>query len=197
MAKIKKNIIVFIISGIFTIAIVTTIIIFTFSFLRSSLFASDSLIASPKQPEISYAEFPFKIEYEYNGEVTILEDALVIEHKGVSAWSSQNGKKNNLWEISLKNNTVKLYFCDVNGSAIPLVIDGENKILMYLGSCEYYMGLDEIPYSFASKNISTGDILFSKEDNIITNEEKRAEYLNKYEITIIKKEISAPITNKQ
>ena len=53
----------------------------------------------PPRPEITYSEFPFRIEYEINGELVVIEDAVICEFDGFQPnWSG--GDKTRKWKVS-------------------------------------------------------------------------------------------------
>ena len=42
-------------------------------------------------PEIRYGEFPFRLEYEINGERFVIEDTVICEFDGIG-WNEAQGK---------------------------------------------------------------------------------------------------------
>ena len=62
----------------------------------------EMLFNVPSTPEITYAEFPFEIVYEYNGEIKTIEDVFICEYEGYSF--TLDGGNSRDWKISYKNN---------------------------------------------------------------------------------------------
>ena len=156
-----------------------------------ALFSDD-----PPLPDTTYGEFPFRLVYEYNGERITLEDTMIIEHKGVK-WNEGLGKYN-VWHVSYASqretgqtdedyNKLILFDGFIEGK-------GSAEIKFALGSCEYYMGLEEVEPYYKYLGIQPGDIVISspKYTGPISNEE----LYSKYNIKIIEKYISPPITEK-
>ena len=76
--KFKKTSIIFIIVAI--IILLPIIVIFSLNlFARSSSFIGGLLYPNPQKPEITFAEFPFEIVYEIDGETVTLKDTYVCE----------------------------------------------------------------------------------------------------------------------
>ena len=57
------------------------------------------LTPRPPKPEIIYGEFPFKLEYEIQGERIVLEDTIIIEYDGIG-WNAGYGN-HNVWASRL------------------------------------------------------------------------------------------------
>lgn len=143
----------------------------------------------PDKPVNQYGEFPFKLVYEVNGERIEIEDVLVVEHLEQD-WNEGSGTYNK-WNTFHKKGTktencttLDLYECGgIGGTTITL----------FLGSCEYYMGLDEtIASIYKLYEINPGDIVISsqKEFRVITDEE----LYDKFGIKIIEKSVSTPLS---
>lgn len=144
----------------------------------------------PDKPEITYGEFPFSLVYEVNGETISIEDTLVIRYKGVGA--NEGVGKYNKWERYLKSQSTEGY---IHPNVIlfnGLLENGDSAtIYLELGSCEYYMGLQEDMLYYYDLDITPGDIvIFTHEYNGSLSEEK---LYNEYGIKIIRKELSPPI----
>lgn len=143
----------------------------------------------PEKPGITYGEFPFTLMYEINGETITIEDTLVIRYKGVG--SNEGIGKYNKWDRYLKskmnegyvrNNVVLFHGLLENGNSATIYLE--------LGSCEYYIGLQEDMQYYYYLDIKPGDIvIFTHEYNGSLSEE---ELYNDYGIKIIKKELSSP-----
>lgn len=152
----------------------------------------DSIISSnPPEPKIKYGEFPFTLVYEIDDETIVTEDTLIIEYKGVG-WNEAQGKYNK-WNRYLKSQRVKGYIRH-NVILFNGLLENGNSAVIYLelGSCEYYMGLeDDMKYYYYS-NIKPGDIVINS--RTYTGPINEEELLEKFNIKIIKKTISNPIS---
>ena len=147
------------------------------------------LSPGPEKPEIPYGEFPFKLVYEINGERIEIDDVLVIEHLGQD-WNEGSGKYNEWHTFHMKGTKAK------NCTTLDLCENSETDgatITFFLGSCEYYMGLEETSASIYKRyKINPGDIVVSshKEFRVITEEE----LYDKFGIKIIEKSVSMPLS---
>ena len=134
-----------------------------------------------------YGEFPFKLVYEANGERIEIDDVLVIEYLGQD-WNEGTGTYNK-WNTFHKKGT-KTKNCTTVDLYERGEIDGVT-ITFFLGSCEYYMGLDEtIGSIYKLYKINPGDIVISshKEFRVISDEE----LYDDFGIKIIEKSVSSP-----
>lgn len=82
---------------IFWIASGIVIIGGVFLMLPSLIFPFFALI-SPKipEPEITYGEFPFRIEYELDGQINIIENTVIAEFNGCE-FSAGSMKRERRW----------------------------------------------------------------------------------------------------
>ena len=74
------------------LAFVSMIVVFWFIKLFST---------SPPVPQVRYAEFPFKLEYELNGKHLTIEDTLMVRFRGVTMRTENEGPYPK-WEENLK-----------------------------------------------------------------------------------------------
>lgn len=143
---------------IFIAFIVVAIVLVIFSLPWTLIELDYYFQDEPPQPLASYGEFPFKFVYEYNGEIITIEDVLVIEYKGIY---NSGGTKKNRWYYYLKNQTTIVYehlatalFIEDGETSDQITLsrgycfklqlaDQQNSICIYLGSCEYYMSVEE------------------------------------------------------
>ncbi|NQX66672.1 hypothetical protein HQN90_11090 [Paenibacillus alba] len=88
---------------------------------------------NPPRPEITHGEFPFRLEYELNGQRKVIEDTIICDFDGFGA-DEGRGKYRN-WKVRL-----------VSGSenVTLLKVDDKKEIEFSHGSAEYYMGDSEI-----------------------------------------------------
>jgi len=85
---------------------------------------------NPPLPEITYGEFPFRIEYEIMGKRFVVEDTVICEFDGISTTAAG---KYRLWKSRLASGT--------EGSGLLLhVIDETRKITCNAGQPNFYMG---------------------------------------------------------
>ena len=141
----------------------------------------------PPRPEITYGEFPFRIEYEINGELIIIEDSVICEFDGFFVSWGGDGKTRQ-WKVSFASGRKSEIF----KSSAYLLIDEVDQICFSLGDGKYYMGDVERPYNqslYAIKIIRGpgGSLRLPRIDSY--------ELLNTYDIKIISYEISPPIVN--
>ena len=145
--------------------------------------------STPPQPTIRYGEFPFRLEYEINGRIVVVEDTIICKYKGIGVnWGSSNDGKFLKWEGYLASNKpISNYI-----SSPSLFIDDVNQIYFFLGSSVYYLGAEynDGPHTFAflfesSSSGKGGSTKFVSAD----------ELLDKYNIRIISFEPSPPIKN--
>lgn len=105
-------------------------------------FAAKTLLESPK-PEITYGEFPFRLEYEINGERKVIQDTLICEYDGIG-WDEGQGTHRE-WKEHLasgKEDVVLLEITNPGYHGDKRIV--KQEIVYPIGSARYYMGdLDE------------------------------------------------------
>lgn len=89
----------------------------------------------PPLPEITYGEFPFRLEYEVNGERFVVEDTVICEYDGIGMNEAQG--KYRKWKSYLASNKKE--------DSVLLLTDEERKIYCFVGSAEYYMNDETYP----------------------------------------------------
>lgn len=146
---------------------------------------------SPPKPPVDYAEFPFKLVYEINDEVKTIDDSLVIEYNGYTYHGSS--KKYNSWSTSLKSGNSFDSIILFQEDYVPDV--GSVSVYFELGSCEYYMGLEEADTYYISTEVKPGDIVESRND--FTGAISDKELYDKYNIRIIDMELSSPLSSSE
>jgi len=152
-------------------------------FLSNFIFPLFSLF-SPRTsaPEITYGEFPFRIEYELNGQVYIIEDIVIAEFAGF-VFSSGSMARERRWTTSLASGREDLFFKG----------ERERNIRFSHGSAQYYMGegvtsITGRPHIFISGELG---VVMSRRLEF----EEAYDVLKEYGITLISWEISEPIVN--
>ena len=148
---------------------------------------------TPPKPEVTYGEFPFTLIYEIDGERVEVKDTLVVEYLGVGA--NEGRGKYNEWNRYLKSKYSSGYMR--NSVVLYEGLFNNNSAIVYLelGSCEYYMGLEEEALYYYHSDVRPGDIVLDTPGyyGALTDEE----LYDKFKIEIIKKEISSPIESNQ
>ena len=143
----------------------------------------------PPKPPVDYAEFPFKLVYEINDEVKTIEDTLIIEHNGYTYHGTP--QKRNSWRRSLKSGNSLDSLTLFHEDYVP---DGGSVTIRFeLGSCEYYMGLEEANVSYIAIGAKPGDIIESRYR--FTGAISEEELYEKYNIRIIDMELSSPLSS--
>ena len=87
---------------------------------------------NPPLPEITYGEFPFRIEYEINGERFVIEDTVICEFDGFGM-GAMGDPKIRKWKSRLASGS------DDSG-LILYVIDDKKIVTFNAGGPKYYMG---------------------------------------------------------
>ncbi|MCL1885743.1 MAG: hypothetical protein FWF98_03145 [Dehalococcoidia bacterium] len=91
---------------------------------------------NPPRPEITYGEFPFRIEYEILGERFVVEDTVICEFDGFG-WGGSSSKYRK-WKSHLASGQ--------EGNLVILKVFNDTKnIVCNVGQSKYYMGELTIP----------------------------------------------------
>ena len=157
------------------------LVVFAIVALPWIMIAIGSIFApNPPAPEITYGEFPFRLEYEINGERVVVEDTVVCEYGGVG-WDEGQGK-HRTWEG---------YLASSGEENVLVVTDGTRKIYCYVGSAEYYMGDEKYP-----EKRPLIPRLYMDDPNLLISEIAiQDEIIAGYNIELISWEFTDPITN--
>ena len=161
----------------------------------------DFLWGEIEEPLVKYGEFPFELVCEIDGQEVTYKDTLIIEHAGDKYLFEYEGRHNE-WNYSFLNSSIEPYLeCDRFFIKEGITEDGyEYRILFYLGSPSYYMGVEEsTTVTFHFGGVSPGDfVLYSDEvDNGaygFCHIDEQTLY-EEYNIKVIKKSISEPLPN--
>lgn len=181
----KKTIII--VSIIFSSLFV--LLIFGFLFILSGAFAI--LYPDPPEPQIKYGEFPFKLTYELNGEILVIEDVVICEYDGIESLGTAG--KQRKWTRKLKSGNERVVLLRENNAVETFEIyDGR------WGLAEYYMGdfrQSKAAYERTMYNHNSfGCILWkdgTKTDYSITSEQA----WEMYRLKVIDVQYSDPIEN--
>ena len=100
------------------------------------------------EPEITYMEFPIRIEYIVNGETRVIEDTYICEYKGYERRSWLE------WLNVSDDFYTRFWDCRLEIAECPLLLYSDNKLRVeyFIGSAGYFMG-DE-GYSSSSTRVS-------------------------------------------
>lgn len=111
--------------------LLTIIVLLAITVLPWATIGIGSLLTpSPPKPEIAYGEFPFKLTYELNGEIKIIEDIIVCEFDGFKSLGEAG--KYRKW---------KQYIKSTGNEYIQLLKVSDDLELFYSPeSAEHYMG---------------------------------------------------------
>lgn len=183
----KKKSLLIVVSVVATICLLICILfVMQFSAIINILTKEDE---NPLQPEITYGEFPIKIEYLVNGEEIIIQDVLVCEFieivninwiEKVSTGRSFERR----WKSEFKNH-------EKQENIIELFKDDELLIDFSLGSANYYMGDIDINTTyprFRVFKIQNNEEIFQK---FISSPEE----LKEYGIEVVECVLPEPIKN--
>ncbi len=183
MTALKKKKILLLIILTVVIVLLPVIIIFVLNLLAwSGIFIGGLFSPNPSKPEITYAEFPFEIVYEIDGETITVNDIYVCEFDGFG-WNEGVGKHRK-WKGYIKSS---------ESEELILLEDGDLKFAVSVGSPEYYMSDPSCSYSD-----NTPSIFYIKPNKFggITSGSLDIEpLLEQYKLKLISFNFSEPIEN--
>ena len=193
MKKFKKMILFVIIPAavIFIICIAcTTIYIATYIFPAFAPRWITQLPPNPPLPAIKYGEFPFKLEYELNGEIKTVEDVIICEFSGFFVSGGADGEKHRQWKSYLASGNTRIILTVVDGVEIFFspIMNNEATAAVYMGDNEKH---SEINQTFPNAWF-TSDFENERVNPYIIFAE---DMWNKYNLKLLKWEQSAPIEN--
>lgn len=151
-------------------------------------------LSDPPKPEITYGEFPFRLEYEINGERKVIQDTLICEFDGIGI--SEGLGKYRKWKEHLASGKDDVVLLEIDNPA-P---DGYERIVKQditypIGSAYYYMGDVEEDEIF-SECFPDASYYLEYEDGGSDSGVIRAdELLEKYHLKLIKWDYTQPIKN--
>jgi len=155
---------------------------------------------APPTPEITYGEFPFRIEYEIDGERFVFEDVLIAEFL-YSSGGTLLSNPQRIWDTRLDSegerepNSTRTY-----DPKKFLFMETENlSITFNPGLAEFYMGdlgsNEGRTYISIGPNISVRTVTDGKVNVEYFLSDKAFEVLAKHGITLISWETAKPIVN--
>ncbi len=107
------------------------------------LFTGIQLGPTPPKPEITYGEFPFRLEYEINGERKVIQDTLICEFDGFDANEAYG--KFRKWKERLASGKQNVLLLNTDGA--PGLVFGNKTVEQVIyydpGPAWYYMGDNE------------------------------------------------------
>ena len=143
--KIKVNII------IGTIIILATAIV-SLASPWIALYVGLQASPNPQKPEITYGEFSFRIEYEMNGRVRVVNDVMICQFDGYNV--DEGRGKTRKWKYHYKNeqsNEILIIDSSPGFSQIVLESMDQYKVTLGVANAEYflsepdYKGTPELP----------------------------------------------------
>ena len=135
---------------------------------------------NPPVPEITYAEFPFELEYEINGHITKVKDVVICKY---------DKKKNDILRVIKYPFKWKKWLLASGEEDLLLLSEGNKKIFCTVGNANYYMG--EIQEDETPKP----KLYIDECEGTITTSSSNPVELEKYNVRIIHYEFSQPIEN--
>ncbi len=179
-----------IILGSLTVAIFVIGFVFWFAFGGGVLF-----LPNPPKPEIIYGEFPFRLTYELDGEIKVIEDVIICEFDGFEI-VGESGKYRK-WKERLKGGDEWLTLLDLR----PLEETNEFgqtmlELYFFYGTAAYYMGDELNPYARSGQTLDYISYSYQTTEGIIGGSSYEANQAwEKYRIKLISWEPSPPIQN--
>lgn len=170
--------------GIFLLCIISIIAYFAGPW--ALLYIGIQLGPNPPKPEIRYGEFPFRLEYEINGQRKVIQDTLICEYDGIG--SNEGQGKFRKWKERLASG---------NENVTLLKVDETKEIYYNPGKAQFYMGDSEETietyFHFPDAFISVRD-----RDSRIARKRliEADQLLDEYGIKLIKWDYTKPIKNK-
>ena len=177
---------------------ISIIALFAVIFYFWHIFGIGALTHESK-PKIKYGEFPFRLEYEINGEQKLIEDTIICEFDGFETVSI--GEKSRKWKTYLKNEkemtSNQIILLDLQNDDIYDEL-GRKVLNLYFfgGNGHYYMNdnsdtsvsdaqdFSHIAYSYKALDETVGHSTF-----------KAQEAFDRFKIKLISWEAAPPIQN--
>lgn len=180
--KIAKPLIVIILVTIIVLSPI--IVIFSLNlFAWSGIFIGNLFSTAPPKPEITYAEFPFEIVYEIDGQIKTVNDIYVCEYDGIGM--NEGVGKYRKWKGYIKSS---------GKEELILLEDGNLKLACSLGGPKYYMSDPDL-----ANEDYTPFIFYIESPNEVggttTGVMDIEPLLEQYKIKLISWKLSEPIQN--
>lgn len=157
-----------------------------FMFPWIAIFSGIHSESDPASPQIKYAEFPFRLEYEKNGETIVIEDTLICEYVGIRADEGRGKYRNWKQYLASGKERITLY-----------KEDDTLEIYFPTDNANYYMGdTDANADDNQIISVLSGALIIEKVGRgQQTATISASELLNKYGIRLVKWDIAQPIKN--
>lgn len=143
----------------------------------------------PLVPDITYGEFPFRLEYEIDGERVIVEDTVICEYDGVGM--NEGVGKYRKWKQYLASNH--------DEEDVLLKVEGDKEIWYSVGGADYYMGDAERYEHLTEDEYHQFPNAYYSEPNSVGGTDSGGvdadELLEKYGVILISWKPSPKITN--
>ena len=173
------------------IGIIITCILLTISTVDFAVMATPWLILyvglwmspDPAKPQTTYAEFPFEIVYQIEGETVTVTDVFICEYDGIGI--NEAVGKYVEWKGYIKSSKKEEFV---------LLTDHNVKIICTLGDPKYYMDYPAYDYPM-EQGVVPELILYEQSGDIISSHLLSEEEQARYKIQLIHWEFSAPISN--
>ncbi|MCL2679486.1 MAG: hypothetical protein FWF18_04295 [Dehalococcoidia bacterium] len=156
-----------------------------FALLPIMFYMHSCLQPNPPRPEITYGEFPFRVEYEINGAIVVVEDTIICKFDGFDVSWGGDGKTRK-WAVFFASGRTPPIF----KSSADLVVDDVHQLYFSLGNAEYYMG--DVKYQSNSLHAFKATKQLGSWQLKTINQ---SELLNTYGIKVISWEFTDPIVN--
>jgi hypothetical protein len=147
--------------------------------------AGNLFTPSPPRPEITYGEFPFRIEYEIHGERIVVEDTIICKFDGFTSVSCDSSTRYRDWKASFASGRKTLYH-----DGADYLVDDANQIYFDMGSAKYYLGKKDEYFSFHAYKITISPWGSQQPATIEIDE-----LYDTYGIKVISYELPEPIVN--
>ncbi len=141
------------------------------------------LSPNPTKPEITYGEFPFRLEYRIDDDIFVVEDVIICEYDGIKC--DIDSGKYRAWKKTFKNTSEE---------KLLILTDGDTKIYCNLGSGGYYMG--DLTHFANEPHTPEFYSITSYDDVDISLSGNDKELMEQYNIELIDWQFSKPIENK-
>lgn len=182
-SKLKKAILILLVVIVIIFSPIIIWVTLMLMVMIGTLLVTWLLSPDPPKPVITYAEFPFEIVYEIDGDTVTVNDIYVCEYDGIT--TDGGGGKCSAW---------KGYFKSNGSDNLILLQDGNLALACSVGYPQYYMSdpvkdpYDYVPsiYYIVSPNDLGGTTYGSLDIEPI---------LDQYKLRLVSYELSDPIEN--
>jgi hypothetical protein len=152
----------------------------------------------PPAPQVTYGEFPFRLEYEIDGKGIVVEDTVICEYDGIG-WNEGVGKHRK-WKSSLSDG--KEYIVLVEGkNAVPVREWKSDEIAVYQeiffnpGVAGYYMGDTEQAKIYSTTFPDASYFEKYEDGSSMSGIISAKELLDRFKIKLLSWDHSQPIEN--